>query len=145
KREHELRDLLHRDHTLNGGILFGIEGHVVELQARAMDVDRNPTSWPAATRISGMARGAISEAPRRPIEPAEIHFSRGRATTPSPHRVPRVAPLIRGPAATTAPTNTAPSRSTLSKDQRKHSSPILDRIAPQVELERLTLEERFAE
>ena len=29
-----LRDLLSRDNTLNGGILFGLDGYVIEIQAR---------------------------------------------------------------------------------------------------------------
>ena len=32
----QLDELLSRDHTLNGAILFGLEGYVVEMQARAM-------------------------------------------------------------------------------------------------------------
>ena len=56
-----LKDLLTKDHTLNGGILFGLEGHIIEIQARAMAI-KPPISWRAATKISGMARGAISEA-----------------------------------------------------------------------------------
>jgi magnesium chelatase family protein len=55
-------ELLARDHTLNGGILFGLDGHIVEIQARAMDVLSEPLPWRAVTKISGMARGAISEA-----------------------------------------------------------------------------------
>jgi hypothetical protein len=30
--QRELNDLLTRDHTLNGAILFGLDGHVVEMQ-----------------------------------------------------------------------------------------------------------------
>ena len=55
------RDLLERDHTLNGAILLGLEGYVVEIQARAMDVLPRPAPWAGATKISGMARGAIGE------------------------------------------------------------------------------------
>lgn len=29
KGQRELRDLLNRDHTLNGGILYGIEGRII--------------------------------------------------------------------------------------------------------------------
>ncbi len=54
-------ELLKREHTLNGGILFGLDGHIVEIQARAMSVLDEPTPWHHATKISGMARGAISE------------------------------------------------------------------------------------
>ena len=56
-----LEDLLTRDHSLNGGILFGLDGYIVEIQARAMAVLKKPMSWLAATKISGMARGAIKE------------------------------------------------------------------------------------
>jgi len=34
----EFRDLLLRDHTLYGGIVRGIDGHIIEMQARAMEV-----------------------------------------------------------------------------------------------------------
>jgi len=58
----EPEELLKREHTLNGGILFGLDGYIVEIQARAMDVLDEPTAWHWATKISGMARGAIGEA-----------------------------------------------------------------------------------
>lgn len=61
-------DLLSYDHTLNGGILFGLEGYIIEIQARAMSVLKKPTPWRTtnpssrpAVKISGMARGAIQE------------------------------------------------------------------------------------
>lgn len=62
KRERDLKELLQRDHTLNGGILLGLDGYVIEIQARAMEVLRNPQPFSRCTRISGMGRGAISEA-----------------------------------------------------------------------------------
>ncbi len=62
KRQRELGDLLKRDHTLKGGILFGLDGYIIEIQARAMSVLESPTPLASATRISGMARGAIKEA-----------------------------------------------------------------------------------
>jgi magnesium chelatase family protein len=58
----ELQELLGRDHSLNGGILFGLDGYTIEIQARAMEVLRQPVPWRQATKISGMARGAIGEA-----------------------------------------------------------------------------------
>ncbi len=61
EREH-LQELLRRDHTLLGGILYGLDGYIIEIQARAVSVMRRPEPWAAATHISGMARGAISEA-----------------------------------------------------------------------------------
>jgi magnesium chelatase family protein len=61
-RRRELEPLLAASHTLNGGILFGIDGYIVEIQARAVEILDEPIRWDVATRISGMARGAISEA-----------------------------------------------------------------------------------
>ena len=60
-RELALEELLDRDHTLNGGILYGLDGYIIEIQARAIDVLRKPSSWSSVTRISGMASGAIRE------------------------------------------------------------------------------------
>jgi magnesium chelatase family protein len=57
-----LDQLLGRDHTLYGSILYGLDGHTIELQARAQRVLRSPTSWRNATNVIGMARGALSEA-----------------------------------------------------------------------------------
>jgi magnesium chelatase family protein len=62
KRERELNDLLKHDHTLNGGILFGLDGYIIEIQARAMSVLRRSESFASAVRISGMAGGAVREA-----------------------------------------------------------------------------------
>ena len=57
--------LLKRDHTLNGGILFGLEGHVIELQARAIEVLPQPMSITDCFRITGMAGVAIQESRQR--------------------------------------------------------------------------------
>ncbi len=57
----ELKDLLRRDHTLNGGILFGLEGYVIEIQARAMEVFPRQVPWRMAVHISGMARDCVRE------------------------------------------------------------------------------------
>ncbi len=62
QRERELQQLKSRDHSLNGGILFGLDGYVIEIQARAMDVLPRALSWRQATTISGMPRGAVFEA-----------------------------------------------------------------------------------
>jgi hypothetical protein len=62
QRERQLRELLARDHTLNGGILFGLDGYVIEVQARAMEVLKGPAPWPAVTDVSGMAGVAVREA-----------------------------------------------------------------------------------
>lgn len=58
----DLEELLPRNHTLNGGMLFGLDGYIVEVQARAMEVLREPAPWRNVTSISGMARGSVSEA-----------------------------------------------------------------------------------
>ena len=60
-RQRELNDLLTRDHTLNGAILFGVDGHIVEMQARAMEVLRKPLPLAHVTKISGMAREGVKE------------------------------------------------------------------------------------
>ncbi len=63
----EPSELLARDHTLKGGICVGIEGHIVDIQARAVSVLRKPryfnekTSSGSVVTITGMARGAIVE------------------------------------------------------------------------------------
>jgi magnesium chelatase family protein len=58
----DLHELLERDHTLNGAILFGLDGYVIEIQARAMSVLQAPDSWRSVVKISGMPRGAVHEA-----------------------------------------------------------------------------------
>lgn len=57
----ELPGLLKRDHTLRGGVLFGLDGHTIELQARAVEVNSRPAPWRQCVGITGMARGAITE------------------------------------------------------------------------------------
>lgn len=57
-----LRELLNRSHTLYGGVLLGLEGQLIELQARATEIINTPVPWRGAVTISGMARGAVSEA-----------------------------------------------------------------------------------
>lgn len=61
QRERRFGHLLKCDHTLNGGILFGLDGHFVEIQARAIEVLPNPRAVTDATTISGMATGAVRE------------------------------------------------------------------------------------
>jgi len=58
----QIRDLLARDHSLNGGILFGLEGFIVELQGRAVEALRKPASITSCSRITGMASGTVREA-----------------------------------------------------------------------------------
>jgi len=64
-RHRELNELLTRNHSLNGGILVGLEGHIIEVQARAIQVRRAATAWRGATAISGLATGAASEVLQR--------------------------------------------------------------------------------
>jgi magnesium chelatase family protein len=61
QRQRDLQDLLKRDHTLNGGLLFGLDGYIVEIQARAMEILTDPEPIASVTRITGMAGGAIRE------------------------------------------------------------------------------------
>ena len=56
-----LESLLTRDHSLNGGILFGLDGRLIEIQARATDVFEEPVSWNSAVSLTGMATGAVRE------------------------------------------------------------------------------------
>lgn len=60
-----LEDLLRRDHSLNGGLIFGLQGFIVEIQARAVQVLRKPVPWRNAVDISGMAGIAVREAVSR--------------------------------------------------------------------------------
>lgn len=57
-----LENLRTRDHSLNGAILIGLQGHNIEIQARAMKVMGRSRSWREATTISGMAGVAVSQA-----------------------------------------------------------------------------------
>lgn len=61
----ELNSLLALDHTLNGGVLYGIDGRIIEIQARAVSVLKKSTTWASAVSITGMANGAIREAMAR--------------------------------------------------------------------------------
>ena len=65
QRQRQYRHLLKRDHTLNGAILFGLDGHIIEIQARAIEVLRRPCSLSQATTITGMATGAVREVLQR--------------------------------------------------------------------------------
>lgn len=64
-RARQFSHLLKLDHTLNGAILLGLEGHVIEIQARATEVLSKPTSLAKATSITGMATGAVGEVLQR--------------------------------------------------------------------------------
>lgn len=64
-RQRRFGHLLKCDHTLNGAILLGLEGHIVEIQGRAIEVLNRPCSVTQATSITGMATGAVREVLQR--------------------------------------------------------------------------------
>ncbi|WP_436716635.1 YifB family Mg chelatase-like AAA ATPase [Roseiconus lacunae] len=57
--------LLQRDHSLNGAVLFGIDGHSVELQGRATKILKSPRPVTECVTITGMAKGPVYEAVMR--------------------------------------------------------------------------------
>ena len=61
RRDQLFGQLIKRDHTLLGGILIGIDGHLIELQARAISINRQPQSIFDSVWITGMAKGAVGE------------------------------------------------------------------------------------
>lgn len=81
-----LDDLLKRNHTILGGIVNGIEGQIIEIQARAVrkvdKLSRKVFDWRELVRISGMAKNVTREsldritgaflALRIPVTPVEI-------------------------------------------------------------------------
>jgi magnesium chelatase family protein len=60
-RERELKELLTRNNSLNGGVLFGLECRLVEIQARATASLKQPRRWGDAVELTGMATGAVKE------------------------------------------------------------------------------------
>ena len=60
--EVDLNGLLERDHALKGAVLYGLDGHCVDINARALVIRPEPISWRAAVSIRGMARGIVREA-----------------------------------------------------------------------------------
>lgn len=60
-RKTELQVLLTKDHSLNGAILSGLDGRLVEIQARATKVLPRSASWSAAVNLTVMATGAVRE------------------------------------------------------------------------------------
>ncbi len=83
-----LEELLTRDHSLNGGILFGLEGFIVELQARAVKVLPRPTSWSSAVKVSGMTKGALTEA----LDRITGSFAKNRVPDPQVEILVNLAP-----------------------------------------------------
>jgi len=65
QRKRKFAHLLRLDHTLNGAILLGLDGHIVEIQARATEVLNRPCGVCDATTITGMATGAVKEVLQR--------------------------------------------------------------------------------
>lgn len=53
--------LLRQSHTLNGVIVFGHGGHIVEVQARATEVLDKPRSLKRAVTMLGMPKGSMRE------------------------------------------------------------------------------------
>jgi len=60
-QQRKLTALLKNDHTLFGGVLIGLDGHVIEIQARATGILKRPQPWRTAVSVTGMARGSILE------------------------------------------------------------------------------------
>ena len=71
EREQRFADLLKRDHTLNGGVLVGLDGYFIEIQARAVEVLSKPAAFEEkwqngrTVTITGMATGAVKESLQR--------------------------------------------------------------------------------
>lgn len=65
QRQRQFGRLLRLDHTLNGAILLGLDGHIIEIQARAIEVLREKLPLTRATEITGMATGAVREVLQR--------------------------------------------------------------------------------
>jgi len=57
----KLRELLKLDHNLTGGILFGLDGHTIKLEARAMEILDEPCPVANCVKISGMPRECVRE------------------------------------------------------------------------------------
>jgi len=55
------QNLLQRNHTLLGGVVVGIDGHLIEIQARAVQMLTKPATYIKATKIVGMPTGAARE------------------------------------------------------------------------------------
>ena len=50
---------------MNSGILYGIDGYIIEIQARAINMLKRPREWGGVTQITGMAFGEVREAKSR--------------------------------------------------------------------------------
>ena len=65
KRRRFNSELTRAYHTLHGAVLCGIEGKLIEIQAVARDKHFKPIVFCKATKIHGMARGAVKESLER--------------------------------------------------------------------------------
>lgn len=60
-RTSALNELLRRNNSLNGGILIGLDGYILEVQGRAVRVLDRPRSWRGATSIAGLSSDLEAE------------------------------------------------------------------------------------
>ncbi len=58
-------ELLRLDHTLYGAVLKGLEGVLIEIQARATDICSSPADIASCIKITGQARGTVYESIQR--------------------------------------------------------------------------------
>ncbi len=94
--------------------------------------------------IAEFSRGTL-EALRQPIEDGEVRLSRVQATLNYPCRFTLVAAMNPCPCGFYGTDQCRCTERDVMSYQKKLSGPLLDRIDLQVELERLSLDERFAE
>lgn len=93
--------------------------------------------------MAEFSRGTL-EALRQPIEAGEIHISRVKASLRFPCQFTLVAAMNPCPCGYFPSDRCRCSRADVERYQRKLSGPILDRIDLQVEMDQLSLDERFA-
>lgn len=61
RSKRDYHDLLLDSHTLNGAMIDGIDGRVVEVQARAVEVLPQPKPWNKAVSVAGLPRSQASD------------------------------------------------------------------------------------
>ncbi|MGC1274802.1 MAG: YifB family Mg chelatase-like AAA ATPase [Planctomycetaceae bacterium] len=93
--------------------------------------------------LAEFSRGTL-EAMRQPIEAGEVNLSRVKASMTFPCRFTLVAAMNPCPCGYFGTERCRCTRQQVKKYQEKISGPILDRIDLQVEIERLSVDERFA-
>jgi len=94
--------------------------------------------------IAEFSRGTL-ESLRQPIETGEVHLSRVQASMTYPCRFTLVAAMNPCPCGFYGTDRCRCSEKDVRSYQKKLSGPILDRIDLQVELDRLSIDERFAD